>query len=44
MLLTFLDFTITGDPTFDFFFSITASLSVFYFLIFSILQLFRGRV
>jgi len=40
----FLNFTITGDQTFDFFFSLPASLSIFFFLAFSILSFFRGRV
>lgn len=40
----FLNFTITGDPAFDFFFSIVASLNVLFFMSFSALSLFRGRV
>jgi len=40
---TFLDFTIIGDPAFDFFFSITASLSLFMYFAFSAAAFFRGR-
>jgi len=40
----FLNFTVTGDPAFDFFFSITASLNLLYFLAFAVTSLFRGRV
>jgi hypothetical protein len=43
-MLSFLDFTITGDPTFDFFFSITASINLFMFMAFAVTSLFRGRV
>ncbi|MFA5215073.1 hypothetical protein [Sulfuricurvum sp.] len=41
---TFLNFTMTGDPTFDFFFSLPASLSILFFLAFSATAMFRGRV
>ena len=41
--MTFFDFTIIGDPAFDFFFSIEASLSVFFFLSYSVFSFFRGR-
>ena len=40
----FLNFTITGDPAFDFFFSITASLNLLFFISFSAMAMFRGRV
>lgn len=40
----FLDFVVTGDPSFDFFFSISASLNVFYYLTFAFTSIFRGRV
>jgi hypothetical protein len=40
----FLNITMTGDPTFDFFFSITASLNLLFFLAFSATAMFRGRV
>jgi hypothetical protein len=39
-----LDFTVIGDKTFDLFFSIPASLSIIFFLAFSVLSAFRGRV
>ncbi|WP_321777794.1 hypothetical protein [Sulfurimonas sp.] len=41
---SFLDFTIIGDPAFDFFFSITASINLLMFIAFSVTALFRGRV
>lgn len=37
-------FTITGDPTFDFFFSLVATGGIIIFLISLPLALFRGRV
>jgi hypothetical protein len=40
----FYDFDIIGDPAFDFFFSLPASLSILFFLAFSALSFFRGRV
>lgn len=40
----FIDFTIIGDPAFDFFFSVTASVNLIMFLAFSITSMFRGRV
>ena len=43
-MLEFLNFTIIGDPAFDFFFSITASINLLMFLLFSVTALFRGRV
>ncbi|WP_294966962.1 hypothetical protein [Sulfurimonas sp.] len=43
-MVEFLDFTIIGDPAFDFFFSITASLNLLMFILFSVTSLFRGRV
>lgn len=43
-MLEFLDFTITGDPAFDFFFSLTASINLFMFMAFSVTSFFRGRV
>lgn len=42
--MSFLDFNITGDPAFDFFFSITASMNVLFYLSFAVTLLFRGRV
>ena len=42
--MSFFDFTIIGDPAFDVFFSIDASLAVFFFLAFSVFTFFRGRV
>ncbi len=43
-MVDFLNFTIIGDPSFDFFFSINASLSLLFFISFSALTFFRGRV
>lgn len=40
----FIDFIIIGDPSFDFFFSVTASINVFMFIIFAFTSVFRGRV
>jgi hypothetical protein len=40
---SFVDFYIIGDPAFDLFFSIPASLSILFFLSSSVLSLFRGR-
>jgi len=40
----FLDFQVTGDPAFDFFFSLTASMNLFMFMAFSVTAFFRGRV
>ncbi|MFT5874178.1 MAG: hypothetical protein ACI8WT_003138 [Clostridium sp.] len=40
----FLNFPITGDPAFDFFFSIAASMNVFFYLAFAFTSIFRGRV
>ena len=40
----FLDFTIIGDPAFDFFFSITASIKLLMYMAFSATAFFRGRV
>ena len=36
--------TVTGDPTFDFFFSITANFSLLFFSMSVIFSLFRGHV
>lgn len=41
---SFLKFTITGDPAFDFFFSLPATLSILFFLLSAGLSAFRGRV
>ncbi len=43
-MVDFLDFTIIGDPAFDFFFSLTASVNIFMFMAFSVTAFFRGRV
>ncbi len=43
-MFEFLNFTLTGDPAFDFFFSITASINLFMFMAFSVTAFFRGRV
>jgi len=43
-MVEFLNFTIIGDPAFDFFFSITASVNLIMYLAFSVTSLFRGRV
>jgi len=43
-MLDFLNFTIIGDPAFDFFFSVTASINLFMFMAFSVTAFFRGRV
>jgi len=43
-MTTFLDFTITGDPAFDFFFSVTASGGLLVFLVTLPLLAFRGRL
>lgn len=43
-MIDFIDFTLIGDPTFDFFFSITASINLFMFMAFSVTALFRGKV
>ena len=43
-MLDFINFTIIGDPAFDFFFSITASLNLLMFMAFSITAFYRGRV
>ena len=43
-MLEFINFTIIGDPAFDFFFSITASINLLMFMAFSITAFFRGRV
>jgi hypothetical protein len=40
---TFLDFQIIGDPAFDFFFSITASINLMMYLGFIATSFFRGR-
>jgi len=42
-MISFLNFPITGDPTFDFFFSIPASLSVLMYLTFAFTSVFKGR-
>ena len=42
-MVDFLDFTIIGDPAFDFFFSINASLSLLFFIVFSVLHFVRGK-
>jgi len=41
---TFLVFTITGDPAFDFFFSLPASLSILYYLVSAGFSVLRGRI
>lgn len=42
-MTNFLDFVITGDPAFDFFFSITASIGILGYLSSFAISLFRGR-
>lgn len=41
---TFLQFTITGDPAFDFFFSLPASMSILYYLASAGFAILRGRI
>ncbi|MFZ2889954.1 hypothetical protein [Sulfuricurvum sp.] len=41
---SFLVFKITGDPSFDFFFSLPASLSILYYIASAGFSIFRGRI
>jgi len=40
----FLNFSMTGDPSFDFFFSITASFGLLFYMASAVFTLFRGHV
>jgi len=42
-MITFLTFAITGDPAFDFFFSLPATLAIFYFIASAGITMMKGR-